>query len=77
ELQGSAADTVFIGGSISAAVIGATSATRFVGTAGVNNTVFIGDFGLGSSALEIVTDWDDTALRSGIYGTDSTTTTGT
>jgi hypothetical protein len=76
EIEGTAVDTVFVGGSVSGAVVGATSATRFIGTAGVNNSIFVGDYGIGATSLEIITDWDDTTRLTGIYGTDSTSTGG-
>jgi hypothetical protein len=77
ELGASAVDTIFIGGSVSSTILGATTATRFVGTQGANNTVFVGDFGVGSINLQLVTNWDDITLRSGLYGTTSSTTSGT
>lgn len=77
EINGTAVDTIFVGGSVTGSVTGATAATRFLGTEGVNNTVFVGDFGVGASTLDLITDWDNIALATGWYGTNSSTSSGT
>lgn len=77
ELLGSAASTLFMGGATTGPVVGATSATKFVGTSTSNTALFVGDYGVGSSVLELVTDWNSTSRRTGIYRTSSASVTGT